>query len=255
MYGKSKEIKTNGGKLDIKISTAATYVVGNLANARITVVKRMFPESEPPENLQVATHLDSLNDCELRLGNDYRLHDPDGNSLPLLTNGMFDLRQVEDPEKGKCLELELIPKGKLPDLVQEYASINLRNPQTLKGEPSTIGVWVKGNSSWGRIKFEFEDAQGEKFFSSGRFSDRPGLLALDFDGWCFVSFPINGKSKINAFNPEDVSKQWVSNDDGKIQYPIKLTGISVHFPRKAINLNEMEPVKTTIRLKDFGAWE
>jgi hypothetical protein len=255
LYGRSREIKTSGRKLDIKVSTSATYLVGNLPNAKISVLKRMFPENEPPKNLQIASRMDNLKDWELHLGKDYRLHDPESKYLPLLTNGTFDLRQVEDPEKGKCLELELIPKGKLPELLQEYTSISLRNPQALKGEPNTIGVWVKGNSSWGRIKFEFEDAQGEKWFSTGRFSDRPGLLSLDFDGWCFVSFPITGNSKINVFNPEDVSKQWESNDDGKIQYPIKLTGIAVCFPRKAINLNEMEPVKPTIRLKELGAWE
>lgn len=255
LYGRSREIKTSGGKAGIKISTSATYLIGPLPNAKITVLKRMFPENEPTAVLQTANRMDSLKDWELRLGKDYRMHDPEGKSLPLLSDGNFELREADDAEKGRCLELELIPKGKLPDLLQEYASIRLRNPQPLKGEPSTIGVWVKGNSSWGRIKFEFEDAQGEKWFSNGTYADRQGLLSLDFDGWCFVSFPISDKSPVKAFTAGDEKKHWTTNDDGKIQYPIRLTGIAVHFPRKAINLTEMEPVKPTIRLKDFGAWE
>ncbi len=91
------------------------------------------------------------------------------------------------------------------------------------GEPTEIGVWVNGNSSWGRVIFELQDASGQTWTSIGalqRGELSPWLLDwmpkealentkaltqadwntdgvfsgrwIDFDGWRYVGIPLPG---------------------------------------------------------------
>ena len=260
MYGRSRQVSTSGRKVELAVGSAAIYLVGNLPNAKISVVKRTFPDDQPPANLQVANHMDNPAEWEMKLGAEGRVQRPTAKDWPLLTNGAFDLRQVDDPEKGSCLELNLKPEGKLPDIVQEYAYLKLRHPQLLAGAPSTFGVWVNGNSSWGRVMFEFEDAKGQQWLSAIQPPDPHDEFVLDFDGWRFMSYPITDKSSLNQSSPKMFSftserQYWMTWGHQTVQYPIKLTGLMVYYGRKGINLKEMEPVRPTIRLKDLGTWE
>ncbi len=255
LYGRSRTAKTRRGRIDLAVTTAPQYVIGSLADAKVTAGARTFPEQQPPANQQVASRMDNMREWELRVGRDYRVHEPDSKRWPFLTNGVFEARQVIDAEKGACIEVELIPKGRLPDLMYEYCGLRLKDAPELKGEPNTVGLWVKGNSSRGRILFEFQDAQGEEWLSNGTYLDWPGNLCLNFDGWCFITFPISSKSKVKALSAGGESGQWVGSDDGTVQYPIRLTGLVVEFPRKAINLKEIEAVQPTIRLRDLSAWQ
>ena len=45
-----------------------------------------------------------------------------------------------------------------------------------------------------------------------------------------------------------------SGGNGRINYPIKLTGLAVHMTRQALNLTAMTPVRTVVRLKDLSAY-
>src|ERR1019366_6975906 len=78
----------------------------------------------------------------------------------------FDIRQVNDTEKGACLELELKREGEVPHVVGEYTALRLKQPLPIPGKPHAVGVWVKGDGSWGRIFWEIEDAKGERWRSS-----------------------------------------------------------------------------------------
>ena len=71
-----------------------------------------------------------------------------------------------------------------------------------------------------------------------------------------LQFPITARSPITVESPGQNAFQWQHNGTGnrKIDYPIKLTGIAISMPRQAVNLTKMEPVKTTIRLGELGAY-
>jgi hypothetical protein len=50
--------------------------------------------------------------------------------------------------------------------------------------------------------------------------------------------------------------QWQHNGAGnrRLDYPIKATAIAISMPRQTLNLLEMEPVRTVIRLKDLSVY-
>ena len=83
-----------------------------------------------------------------------------------------------------------------------------------------------------------------------------GEISINFDGWCFLRFPMTDKSPVRAISPGGVNGQWVAGK-GKtkgVVYPIKLTGVAVEMTRKALDLTEMAPVSPVIRVKDLAAF-
>src|SRR6185436_19280741 len=152
------------------------------------------------------------------------------------------------------LEVTLQKEGELPAVVAEYTALKLKQPAIIPGRPHSIGMWVKGDSSWGRIMWEIEDAQGERFRSSGGLDggDWGNYSALDFDDWCFMSFPLTNDSPLIHVEPGPGSKQWESQGDGRLDYPLKLTGIYVITHRQSLSLTQMKPVQSNIRMKDVS---
>ena len=147
--------------------------------------------------------------------------------------------------------------------MNEYTLLKLKTPAPVPGRPTTLGVWVKGNSGWGRVMWEFQDAEGKSWLSCGVGGDEwgcdvldwAGEISINFDGWCFLSFPISVDSPAKIISPGDVDAQWVvSGQNKKVAYPIKLTGLAVEMTRKGLNLTELEPVSPAIRFKDLSAF-
>ena len=82
-----------------------------------------------------------------------------------------------------------------------------------------------------------------------------GTSLINFDGWCFVGLPLTVESPWAGGIRTGVSSVWVGNGgNGKIDYPIRITGLSVEMNRKALDLTEMAPVEPAILLKDLSAY-
>ncbi len=206
----------------------------------------------------VAAPMDKASDWTLVAGEDPRLANiPD--DLPVRRPGDFTLAEVQDEEKGACIELALVPKAEMPELVRDCTLMRLATPVEVKGRPDTIGVWVKGNSSWGKLHFEIRDAEGETWMSANTAGygcevyDWPCLTAFNFDGWHLISFPLTKASPVKISSPGENEWQWVHDGTGdrQITYPISITGLAVEMPAKTLNILEMEDVPPVIRLKDL----
>jgi len=247
-YGRQSPLKTNGQRFTITADSAVSYVISPIAATRITAGARAFPNHQPPPGTSVISKMDDLAHWQLELV-DHTL------TTPLRRPGKFALRQVNDAGKGACLELELQREGEVPPVVGEYTALRLKQPLPIHGQPHTVGVWVKGDSSWGRIYWEIEDAKGERWRSSkdSDGGDWGNQSAIDFDGWCFVTFPLTRESRALHIEPGAGLGQWQGNGDGKLDYPLKLVGLIVETHRQSLDLTRMQPVKGTIRLKDVSA--
>ena len=246
-YGRQLQRKSMGRRLKVTAGTGVSYLVCPSAATQVTAGRRTFPENQPPAGTQV---INSMDDLAL-----WQLAPEQSITTSLRKPGVFNLHKVNDSEKGSCLELELQRKGEVPNVVGEYTALRLKQPLPIIGKPHSVGVWVKGDSSWGRIFWEIEDAKGERWRSSNDFDggDWGNQSAIDFDGWCFVTFPLTNDSPARQIEPGAGLKQWQGNGDGKLDYPLKLVGLYVQTHRQSLNLTHMEPVKTRIRLKDVSA--
>jgi len=235
-YGRRHSLKTSGKRLTITAAGAVSYVISPISATSITAGKRAFPNHQPPAGTHVVSPMDDLAQWQL-------VPDQQQIATPLRRPGKFDLRQVNDAEKGACLELELKREGDVPHVVGEYAALRLKQPLPVPGKPHTVGVWVKGDSSWGRIFWEIEDAGGERWSSSKDLDggDWANQAAMDFDGWCFVTFPLTRESPARQVEPGAGIGQWQGNTDGNLDYPLKLVGLYVETHRESLDLTEMKP--------------
>lgn len=262
MYGRSREEKTTGGKLTVKAGTAPAYTVSEQEIKSITLGKRSFPKDEARAKLStVAAPLDKID--AVALSQDNSLDTPKVAPLqtPIRQLGLFELRQAKGDEKGDSIELELkTDKNKdLSKYITEYATIQLKTSAEVTGNPAALGVWVKGNSNWGRVMFEIEDAKGEVWRSIGTGGwgcdvlDWPGNIAVNFDGWNFVALPLRDTALFNDHSPGPVLEQWVSGGgDKKIDYPIKVRALIVEMNRTALDLIDFKTPTPVIRIKDLS---
>jgi len=268
MFGRTRDLATAGNRLTLTASGEPTYLVAPAAATAVTVGARSYPDDQPPAGaaLRVADAMDAPGRWTIAPKPDPRIDNP-----PTLTSrndtafrrlGKYQLRSAADAEKGACLELELAPDADAVPFLPEYAVLKLNTPAPIDGAPATVGVWVKGNSGWGQLMWEFEDADGERWLSCGTggygcdIYDWPKQASINFDGWNFVQFPITHASPVRLPNPGEIAHQWQAAGAGnrRIDYPIKLTALAVSMTRHALDLTTMRPVKPVLRLKDLSTY-
>lgn len=248
-YGAVTTPTTSAGRLSLTAASAPQYLVANKPLTSVQLV-RQLTEKEPA-GFRLA---DPLNDAaRWTLCTDESLTKKTG-ELPRHVRGDFSVRQVQDSERGPCLELELHGNEKLSDYIGEYGTIGNSNSVVLPGTPHTLGLWVKGNSSWGKVVFEFQDAASNVWRTHGNeWHDWPGELAINFDGWHLIQFPIDAQSPIIYSSPGGRC-QCIKGGARAVSYPIKLTKLHFIMNRKALDPTEMRAVAPVIRLGGAGGY-
>ena len=255
-FGKGKAV-VNGG-------TSPTYLVVDKPINGVSIAGRTFKKDQAlAARAQTAWAIDKAD--EVTLEPDLSFTTGNTHSLPIMQASDFTLAQVTDEEKGDCIEVAL-DTSKNTDTskyITEYTTVRFKEPKPVPGNPSVIGVWVKGNSNWGQIRFEIEDAGGEVFKNETtgpswgcNIMDWPGNLAVSFDGWNFVYTALRATTLVNDHSPGPVSEQWVSEGgDKRIDLPIKVRAITVGMNRHKLDLLDFKPSAPAIRLKDVGGVE
>ncbi len=258
MYG--RETPMSGASLVIKGGTAPTYVLTDAPVQSVAVTGRSFPKDElRAAKTTVAATLDRAEELTVAPDPDFTVNHT--SFLPILKPADFTVTAVTDEEKGACVEVTLAPakQAVTSKYITEYTTLTLAEPKAVPGTPAAIGVWVKGNSNWGQIRFTIEDAEGEIFKSyttSGwgcDILDWPGNLCVNFDGWCYVAHPLRETTLFNDHSPGPVEEQWVSSGGDKvINMPVKLKAVTVGMNRHKLDLLDFKDSAPSIRLKDAG---
>lgn len=261
LYGRESSVK--GKEITVKGGTAATYVTTDKPLTSVKIAGRSFPVEEArAAKGKVAAALDNAD--LVTVAPDPQFTSTHNAFLPILKPADYTVATVNDPVKGSCISVTLTDKDVYKSkYITEYTTIMLKEPVVFPGNPEAVGVWVKGNSNWGQIRFIIEDAQGEIFknISTGRswgcdIMDWPGNLAVDFDGWSFVGTALVPGNIFPTHSPGPVSDQWVScGGDKKIDLPIKLRGITVGMNRWKLDLLDFKEADRTILIRDVTGLE
>lgn len=260
LYGRTSNL--NGASVRLEVSEEPVYLTGGSAAVKCAAsLRRRYPWETPEKPGVVAASVTASEGWKLVLGEEPRLKFPFGlNSAD--RPGKYTLQSVRDDEKGECLEVTLVPEGELSPLWREYAFLRLPEAKPIAGTPDTLGLWVKGNSGWGKIYFEIEDADGETWITAGTGGygcavyDWPEQMGVNFDSWHYLRFPLTANSPVKVASPGENQWQWQCDrkGDGKLTFPVKLKGIGFSTYRKVLNILEMEDVKDlSLRFRDFTA--
>ncbi len=250
-------------KLKLTAGTAAQYLITNKALASIRITGRSIPhdpEADPRE-FYVVDKVDSAAKWKVEQKKSLLV---EGKTAQPRNNrvlaGTASVREVMDKEMGKCLALSIKTDRKLNEFFSEYMIIRPDKPIPIRDEAETVGLWVKGNSGWGQIYFELEDAKGVRRVSCGTaahgssdLSDYTGRASVDYDGaWAFLPFPVTENSKLRDLSTGSVRNIW-SGPWKEPEMPCKLTGIYFCAPVKPLYHNTPKDVDQTILIKNFSA--
>lgn len=170
--------------------------------------------------------------------------------------------------KAAGIRLTLRPQPGVRDIVGRYAVLEpVDGPRPITGRPDTLGVWVNGNSGWGRIYFEFTDARGQRWLSNRSegvdwdFSDWEGETSINHDGWRFVSLPLPACYASGYYKPSMRHWRCIGKDGATVEsktaepvWPIALSRLYVLMREKLVYVTEMTPpASPSIELRDITA--
>lgn len=263
MYGQESNLP--GGKTVVAVSGAPIYLTTDKPLTDVKIVGREFRQDMSlASRAKVASSLDR-SDLFEPLSPDPQMESVHHEFFPYLKPSKYAMTTATDEEKGSCIELRLDPANeqKYTEYVTEYTTLRFKEPVAIEGEPELLGVWVKGNSNGGQIRFEIEDADGEVFknLSTGRdwacdVMDWPGNLAVGFDGWSFVYQTLRPTDLIPTHSPGPYKEQWVScGGDKKIRFPIKVCAITVGSLRHLftpLGFDLSKQIEAPLRFKNLG---
>jgi hypothetical protein len=240
-------------------------------------------DTKPGDKSFLIAALDKLEDWTMQNRRDVELETY--NFLGPRRQGDFEYRTIA--EDGKNV-LEVKPR--LPvvgsEYLQMYSALELKKPVEIKGEPTQIGVLVKGNGGWGRVIFELEDSKGQRWISIGaeqagapnpwmadwlskeefaklnpksmnvcdwNSDDAWGRSCINFDGWRLVKFPLPGQYPGEGYH-WPMNSQWRFSGDGVVHYPLKFKRLVLTMPEKVLYGTHYTPPRHyDIRLKDLVA--
>jgi hypothetical protein len=165
------------------------------------------------------------------------------------------------------LRITLSSSVSAPDLAGRYAVLEpVGGPIDIDNQPESLGVWVKGNSNWGRVYFQFEDANGRRWTSNGwRGSSAPGgwdlsdwenEMAINHDGWRLISVKLPSLYPAGYYSPD--YRNWrcfgESSKEYTPTYPIRFTRLYIVMREKLVYVTDMVPAKSdAIELKNLCA--
>ena len=245
MCGKVTPFGGATGVSSLEFSWQPSYAIGDRPMKRIEVASRSFAEEERMRaNGAVVATFDSADDVKVTAVNSQACNQR--RALPIyLPSDDFSVSAVDDAEAGRCLEVSLdTSRRKVNKYFTECTRLELAKPVVIPEGANYIGVKVKGNSSWGQIRFEVVDADGARFdmlhWSVTDCIDRFGTALLDFDGWGYVYYPF------------DRGAEWHRCDGGEapMKFPVRLVAMVVGLNREKLDLSEFVPAEPRIRIKD-----
>ena len=164
--------------------------------------------------------------------------------------GKFEVQQVESSDKagpGKALQVALKDAPSQKPFVSWYTVLTPEKPIPIPGKAYAITVLARGNSGWGRIIYEVQDAKGEIFQSVGtkddwNCDDVHSWGYFNFDGWRHLEFPLPSHSPGDNYREKDMV-WWNHSDDEVVDLPLKLTKVIIEMQSHQIYVNEVFPVE------------
>ena len=265
-FGRESTPKVQNGTLKISASERPQYLVvegGEVSSAK--TLSRAYSEDVKPADYKALVRCDEAEKWKLVAVKVDGIYGELGSPYPSCRQAAKSpsFAVVDDPELGKCLELDLgRPDLSLPKAVFEYAVIELKEPVAIPGEPQSLGAVVKGNSGWGRLYWILEGADGKRAISSGHRGwtedfDDVGKMSLGFTGWRFLHYPVGEHSSIRDYSINLVSDLWCDGIDevGAVKYPAKLVGVAFSAESRPLFLSERRQKEQKVRIAEIGFFD
>ena len=171
--------------------------------------------------------------------------------------GSFRALVTNEAGQGPVLASVLGPQARERQLMPWYNILKPAKPVALPGAPSHLGLWVKGDSGWGRVIYILRDAQGERWLSIGtkddyNCDDVHSWSRFCFDGWRYLRFELPGHTGPDLYRKAGTT-WWRSaagpdapseKGDQIVDLPLALEEILVEQRTHILYVNDPQPVES-----------
>lgn len=282
--GQESTVQAKGGIVEVGLSGSAVYLVGKGTLTPASFGEPVYADA-PPAKHTVLSPLTSMDDWTIGKERDIELEYYD--FMCPRRKGEFAFEPVKSIA-GKEGALRITPRpikhGK--DTMPMYAVLAHNKGIPVPGKPTEIGMWVHGNSGWGRLIFELKDAKGQRWISLGaeqtdapkkwvedmipaalraklarpaindwNTSDVFGISHINFDGWRYVAFPLPGNYPGEGYG-WPANSQWRGDKDGIVHYPLTVSRLIFELQEKVLHVKTFAPPpRPEIYVRDLIAGE
>ena len=152
---------------------------------------------------------------------------------------------TDEQREGNHLAVKLLDQEKVRMSMPWYSSIKPKKAIEIPGKASALGLWVKGNSDWGRIVYCLRDANDERWISIGfkdqwNCDDLHSWSAFNFDGWRYLRFELPSHQPWDLYRDYGTTWWRSAGGDGIVDLPIRLEKVIVERRTHVIYVNSME---------------
>lgn len=240
--GNATTLPVQDGVIQIRISPTPVWLTGVAKIEAITTGAPRY-EDKPASVLRPLAEMTAKNWTY------------DGSEDHAYAHNHFAIKRVADPmlkpdfsagEPGHedAVAITLPVQGGDRPLANRYGALRAKEPVVIPGQASALGIWIKGNSSWGRVVYQVRDANGELWTSNGtkddwNCDDTHAWSYVSFDGWRYVRFPLPGNEPWDAARSLETTWWGHRDGDGIVDLPLRLEKIYVEARNEAPVLGRM----------------
>lgn len=244
--GNETSLPVKDGKITVKVSPLPVWITGAKSIDSFTFGDAKYQQTPAPIT-------EALPDMTAK---NWRY---DGSAIPTFAENHFAIsRQTDDAmtvtfdhaEEGRPVGAAVTLAVQSVDdrpLTARYGAIVPTKPIVMPGKAAAIGLWLKGNSSWGRVVYQVSDAKGELWTSIGakddwNCDDTFTRTYAKHEGWRYVRFPLPGNQPWDQ--ARELETTWWKHEggDGIVQLPLKIEKIILETRNTALYLGEMTVV-------------
>jgi hypothetical protein len=247
-----RAVPIRGRAASVVVGTTPIWLSGLERIGRIELGQPDHRDSHPAEHL---TPLSSMADGSWRVDSTRDSSYEQNHWDTVRFAAPLEARIVDSQmRRSKVLEVELPPPAHDPKIMPLYNTLGRAAPITIPGKASALGVWVNGDSSWGRIIYSLLDAKGERWISIGmkdewNADDVHSWSFFNFDGWRYVRFPLPSHAPYDCFRELETTWWKSEGGDGVVDLPLALEKIIVEMRTHVIYVNTLEPAATPGRVQ------
>jgi hypothetical protein len=163
--------------------------------------------------------------------------------------GPMETKVVQsDQRKTDVWHIDLGQPDVKRELAAWYGVFTPPKPVDIPGQADALGIWANGNSNWGRIIYEIEDADGEVWQSIGKKDD---WNCDDTHCWSYLEFPLPHHEPGDNYRGKDVV-WWNFDKEGVVDLPVKLKKIIVELRTHNIYVDQLQEVPEGQRHVEFS---
>ncbi len=250
-------LKEKDGVVSFVVNQLPQYLEGLTADAVITLGPSDHSDAQPAKEI---AKLGNLGDGSWKLVGKEDLEYTKNKPLQIERFlGNMSAKQAPGFQGSEALAIHLEKQGKDRGVMPFYTTLEPKDPITIEGKASHLGLWVHAASDWGRVVYVLRDAKGEKWISVGskeewNNDDIHAWSAFCFDGWRYLRFELPSSAPYDCYREYGTTWWGSYGGDGVVDLPLKLEKIIVERRPKVIYGNDLvEASSDDVLLGDLNA--